>query len=250
MSALIAGNWKMHKGPAEALAFLDDLAPTLDATPVGEARLLLFPSAVALPALAAHPLAALLELGCQTVHPEVSGAFTGEISAEMAREAGAVWSLVGHSERRHLFGESDADVAARVVACRRAGIRPMVCVGENLEERRAGRLEEVLARQITAVLGALGEIAPSGWAIAWEPVWAIGTGEVATPADAAAAHDFLGSLLEGEGVVPPAILYGGSVKPENAGDLLATPGVDGVLVGGASLDPASFVRIARAAATR
>lgn len=251
MRVLVAGNWKMHKTTREALAFCDDLAVRLDASPPGEGiDLLLFPSAVALHALARHPLAATLAVGCQTVHPEAEGAFTGEVSAEMARAAGATWALVGHSERRHLFGESDADVAARVAACRRAGVRPMVCVGETLEERRAGRLEELLARQITAVLPALGGVDPTGWALAYEPLWAIGTGETATPGDAEEAHHFVGALLEGEGITPPAILYGGSVKPGNAGELLATPGVGGVLVGGASLDPESFLAIARAAAPR
>jgi triosephosphate isomerase len=245
---LIAGNWKMHKGPREAADFCDAFRAELAATPAGD--LLLFPSAVALSTVAGHPLADVVGVGAQTVHPEPSGAFTGELSAEMAADAGATWALAGHSERRHVFGESDTDVAARVQACLRAGLRPMVCVGETLEERRSGRLEAVLRRQLEAVLGELAETPEDGWAVAYEPVWAIGTGETASSGDARAAHAFLRSVLEQAGRDVPRILYGGSVKPENAAELLGTEGVDGVLVGGASLDPVSFMAIARAAVPR
>jgi len=249
MKSLVAGNWKMHHGPEAARAFCASLAAGLAEAPVEHADLMLCPSAVALETLAARVAADGLPVtvGAQTVHAEASGAFTGELAAEMAVEAGATWSLVGHSERRHVFGESDADVAARVVACLRAGLRPMVCVGETLEERRAGRLEEVLARQLEAVLPAIGARAPSDWAVAYEPVWAIGTGETASPEDARGAHLFLRSVLDGASVAAPRILYGGSVKPANAAELLATEAVDGVLVGGASLDASSFLAIARAA---
>ena len=242
---LVAGNWKMHKGPTEAASFCDALRAELDADDTAGADLLLFPSAVALRTVATHPLAAEVGVGAQTVHPEPSGAFTGELSAEMAADAGATWSLAGHSERRHVFGESDADVADRVRACLRAGLRPMVCVGETLDERRAGRLEEVLRSQLVAVLPALAGTDTADWAIAYEPVWAIGTGETASPGDARDAHLFLARVLDEAGEGIPRILYGGSVKPANAGELLATEGVNGVLVGGASLDPSSFLAIAR-----
>ena len=249
MKPLIAGNWKMNHGPDAARAFCDALSAGLAETPVTGAELMLFPSAISIGAVTERVASAGLDVavGVQTVHPEAAGAFTGELAAEMAREAGASWSLVGHSERRHVFGESDDDVAARVVACLRAGLRPMVCVGETLEERRGGRLEEVLGRQLRAVLPAIGETPPEEWAIAYEPVWAIGTGETASPDDARDAHRFLRSVLTDAGVEAPRILYGGSVKPTNAGELLATEAVDGVLVGGASLDSASFVAIASAA---
>lgn len=250
---LVAGNWKMHKGPEAAGAFAEALLAGLEGGGVPDADLLLFPSAVALDTLARHALVAgpaggegHAELGAQTIHPEASGAFTGELSAEMAAEAGAAWSLVGHSERRHIFGESDADVAARAAACLRAGLRPMVCVGETLEERRAGRLQAVLRRQLEAVLPVVAGCAPEAWAIAYEPVWAIGTGETASPYDAREAHLFLRSVLDAAGTPAPRILYGGSVKPGNAGELLSTEAVGGVLVGGASLDPDDFLAIVRA----
>jgi triosephosphate isomerase len=239
----------MHLGPEAARSFADRFASRLETDPV-DANLVLFPSAIALGAVVAHTLGEYVDVGCQTVHPEPHGAFTGELAAEMAVEAGASWSLVGHSERRHIFGEDDAAVAARVGACLRAGLRPMVCVGETLEERRGGRLEVVLRRQVEAVLPHLGELPADAWAIAYEPVWAIGTGETASPTDAEEAHAFVARVLEeGGGPVPP-ILYGGSVKPGNAGELLAAAGVDGVLVGGASLDPTDFHEIARAAGPR
>jgi len=248
--ALIAGNWKMHKGPTAARRFCDDLRAHLQEEGRPEADLLLFPPAVSLAAVADHDVAADLHVGSQTVHPDPSGAFTGELSAEMATDAGATWSLVGHSERRHLFGESDDDVVARFRACTRTGLRPIVCVGETLGERNGGRLEEVLARQLGAVLPAVDGLVPGGWAIAYEPVWAIGTGETASPDDAREAHAFLRSVLEHADVDVPRILYGGSVKPTNAAELLATEGVGGVLVGGASLDAGDFLAIARATSTR
>lgn len=248
--ALVAGNWKMHKGPSEARRFCEALHAALDGGGVPGTDLLLFPPAVSLQVVAGHDVADDIGVGSQTVHSEPAGAFTGELSAEMAADAGATWSLVGHSERRHVFGETDADVVARFRACLRAGLRPIVCVGETLDERRTGRLEDVLGRQLEAVLPALDATPPTGWAIAYEPVWAIGTGETASPDDARQAHAFLLSILDRHDVPAPRILYGGSVKPGNAAELLGTEGVDGVLVGGASLDVDDFMAIARAAPTR
>jgi triosephosphate isomerase len=209
----------------------------------------IFPPAVSLTAAAeCSGRDPRIELGVQNVHEADSGAFTGETSAPMASEAGARHALCGHSERRHVFGESDARVAAKVGAVIRAGLVPMVCVGETLDERAAGRLEEVLMRQIDAVL----EVLEPGttFMIAYEPVWAIGTGETATAQDAADAHGLLRARLRstiGARADAVAILYGGSVRPENAAELLAADGVDGLLVGGASLDPESFARIVEAA---
>ncbi len=255
---LVAGNWKLHLGPLEALAWADRILDGLGASPLPEGvRLLAFPPAVSLYAVARkleEAGSAPFALGIQQIHTEASGAFTGENSAEQAREAGASWALVGHSERRSLFGETDAQTARRVAAAYQGGLAPMLCVGETLEERKGGRLEEVLLRQVDAVLAPpeLRERIEAGtFALAYEPVWAIGTGETATPDDAAAAHAFLRvQLVERLGpergrVVP--ILYGGSVKPGNARELLAAPEVGGVLVGGASLDPDGFLAIARAA---
>jgi triosephosphate isomerase len=168
----------------------------------------------------------------------------------MAREAGAVFSLVGHSERRHLFGETDEHVARKVRAARRSGLTPLVCVGETLEERRAGRVEAVILRQLRAALGPLEE-GEGRFLVAYEPVWAIGTGETATPADASGAQGLLRSLLDERlGTARSTrvpILYGGSVKPDNAAELMAAPEVDGVLVGGASLEPASWAALVAAA---
>jgi len=243
--AVIAGNWKMHLGPAKTRAFfaaltLDDVAK--------EHEILIFPPAPSLEAaFAARP--ARVQLGVQNVHWEDEGAFTGEVSASMAREAGAAFVLVGHSERRHLFGETDEEVARKTEAAIRNGLYPLVCVGETLAERRAGRVDEVILRQLDAVLPALATARRA--LVAYEPVWAIGTGETATPADASAAHRTLrrrmdGALGEAESRRVP-VLYGGSVKPSNARELLAADEVQGVLIGGASLDPTSFTQIALAA---
>jgi triosephosphate isomerase len=168
------------------------------------------------------------------------------VSAPLAAEAGATFALIGHSERRHVFGETDAEVALKVGAASRAGLVPVVCVGETLVERRAGRVDEVILRQLDAALEAFPD--RGRVLLAYEPVWAIGTGETATPDDASAAHGTLrGRLVQALGATRSAeiaILYGGSVKPDNASELLAASDVDGVLVGGASLDPVSFAQIA------
>jgi triosephosphate isomerase len=243
--AVIAGNWKMHLGPAKTRAFFAALA--LDDVPE-EHEILVFPPAPSLEAaFAARP--ARVQLGVQNVHWEDEGAFTGEVSASMAREAGAAFALVGHSERRHLFGETDDEVARKTEAVIRNGLVPLVCVGETLAERRAGRVDEVILRQLDAVLPALASARRA--LVAYEPVWAIGTGETATPADASAAHRTLRRRMdqamgaaESRGV---AVLYGGSVKPSNARELLEADEVQGVLIGGASLDPVSFAQIAAAA---
>ena len=244
---VIAGNWKMNRAPAEAASLVRDLARALP--PDDQRTVLLFPPAISF--TAARETAADrpdLRFGVQNIHWEPDGAFTGEISARRAREAGAGFVLAGHSERRHVFGESDGVVAKKAAAGAAAGLVPVVCVGETLEERRADRVEQVILRQLDAALAALGERA-AGILVAYEPVWAIGTGVVATPEDASAAHavlrrrlrDALGPAAEG---VP--ILYGGSVKPDNAAVLLRAPEVDGLLVGGASLEADSFARIATA----
>ncbi|HSM04576.1 MAG TPA: triose-phosphate isomerase [Longimicrobiales bacterium] len=244
MSKVVAGNWKMNHGPRAARSYLAGFEPP---SGPGAPRILLFPPTVSL-AAAVDALGDTpgIELGVQDVNEAASGAFTGETSAAMAREAGAGLTLVGHSERRHIYGEDDARVAAKVGAAVEAGLVPVVCVGETLDERRAGRLEEVLLRQLDAVLGVL---APgTEWLLAYEPVWAIGTGETATPEDASEAHGILRRRVAAAGWSADAvpILYGGSVKPGNARELMEADGVDGVLVGGASLDPGDFAEIARA----
>lgn len=244
---VIAGNWKMYKGPADAAAFVADFTAAIPGA--DHPTLILFPPAISLPAVAdALRTRTDIFLGVQNVHWEKSGAFTGEISADMAREAGARFALAGHSERRHIFGETDEQVAMKAAAAIDAQLVPVVCVGETLEERRAGKVEDVLRRQLAPVLDRLGERVAS-ILVAYEPVWAIGTGVNATPDDASTAHAFLRALLRtsiGDRADRLPILYGGSVKPGNAAELLAAPDVNGVLVGGASLDPGHFAAIAAA----
>ena len=240
---LVAGNWKMN-GLTTSLAELDRmiaaaprLAPKVD--------LMVCPPATLMAACAARAAGSALAIGGQDCHAEASGAFTGDISAEMLKDAGASAVIVGHSERRSLHHESDADVRAKALAARRAGLMAVVCVGESRDERVAGRTLDVVGAQIAGSL-------PDGTAaqtlvVAYEPVWAIGTGLTPTPADVASVHGFIrGKLVErfgaaGEGM---RILYGGSVKPSNAKELMGVADVDGALVGGASLKADEFLAIA------
>lgn len=252
---VVAGNWKMNHGPREAQAF----ASRLRLPDGSSAEILLFPPAISLAGvregLEGSGLTDRIGLGVQNVHFEDSGAYTGETSVRMAAEAGAGHVLVGHSERRHVFGETDADTARKVAAVFRGGLIPVLCVGENLQEREAGRVEEVILRQLETVLASetirLSMASDdAGFLLAYEPVWAIGTGRTATPDDASAAHAVLRShLVErlGDRGRHVRILYGGSVNPDNAGDLMSAAEVDGVLVGGASLDPGEFSHIIGAA---
>ena len=254
MSALskpvIAGNWKMHIGPDACHAWAEAFTA---AHPAGDRSIVVFPPAATLPVLnyALRQRDDII-LGVQNIHWEAKGAFTGETSAPIAREAGARIALIGHSERRHVFGETDEEVARKVKAALAHDLDPMVCVGELIEERRAGRVDEVILRQLDAALAAVPKDAVTRLSIAYEPVWAIGTGETATPSDASAAHSTLRRrLAERLGATDAhlvRILYGGSVKPDNAAELLEAPEVDGLLVGGASLDPAGFAKIAGAGA--
>lgn len=245
---VIAGNWKMNNGPRDTRVFFDAFLAEYDPRP--DRTILFFPPALSLAAaFEALRGRADIGIGVQNVHWEEAGAYTGEISAPMAAQAGARFALVGHSERRHVFGERDEEVGRKVAAVLRAGLVPVICVGETLDERRAGKLEEVLERQLAAALESRPDPG-TGLILAYEPVWAIGTGVNATPSDASAAHVFLRDRLarivdQAQGLATP-ILYGGSVKPANAADLLDAAGVDGLLVGGASLDPAGFARIADA----
>ncbi|HUF66508.1 MAG TPA: triose-phosphate isomerase [Gemmatimonadaceae bacterium] len=242
-----AANWKMNHGPAAAAdflsAFLAHYPRQYDRT------MIFFPSAVALAAAVREVKHRPdIEVGAQNIHWEDKGAFTGELSASMAREAGASFALVGHSERRHIFGESDEDTARKCVAAQRAGLTPLLCVGEKLDERERGEAEAVVSRQLRAGLAQLQS--GGGLLLAYEPVWAIGTGRNATPGDAAAMHRHIRSelraLLGDRGSGAP-ILYGGSVSVGNVLSLLQAHDVDGVLVGGASLQPGTWSAIARTA---
>ena len=226
---LIAGNWKMFKGPADTREFFAAFAP-----PEGVDVIVCPPFA---------SLAAAVESGrsvyAQNVHWEGSGAYTGEVSPQMLLELGVRGALVGHSERRRLFGESDEMVARRARAALDAGLGVIACVGETIEQRESGDTELVLKIQVEAIAFAAGD--HEDLVLAYEPVWAIGTGLTASPEQAREAHEFIKDLLD------RPVLYGGSVKPENAQELLSQPGVDGALVGGASLEPDSFAAICRAA---
>ncbi|HSJ25743.1 MAG TPA: triose-phosphate isomerase [Longimicrobiales bacterium] len=249
MKPVLAGNWKMHKGPKEATSFLADFLARHHART--DATVIFFPPAISLTAArqALHGREDVA-LGVQNIHWEPAGAFTGEVAAGMAAQAGAAFALAGHSERRHTFGETDAEVGRKVAAALGAGLTPVACVGETLDEREAGRLQQVLQRQLDAIIDALPGDAADSLLLAYEPVWAIGTGKTATPADASEAHGILRERVAGrfgeDAAAALPILYGGSVKPDNAAELLAAPGVDGLLVGGASLDAAAFAAICRA----
>lgn len=240
---IFAANWKMHLGPAGARDFLRTFLGM-----VSEARdreFWFFPGAVALEAVARDVAARPdITVGSQNVHWEAKGAFTGEVSAAMAREAGARAALVGHSERRHVFGETDEDTGRKVRSLLEAGLVPMLCVGETIEQREAGETLAVVGRQL-AVLDGLPAGRLAEVVVAYEPVWAIGTGRTATPRDAAEVHAAIRGSLAGRGAEPclMRILYGGSVKPENIGALMAEPEIDGVLVGGASLDADAWSRM-------
>jgi triosephosphate isomerase len=230
---LIAGNWKMYKGPEEAASFCRDLRDQLEwVDGVDVAVCPPFPSLhAAVQALAGTEVA----VAAQNVHWDVEGPFTGEVSAPMLFELGVYGAIVGHSERRQLFGETDEGVQKRAAAGLEAGLSIIACVGETEAEREAGQMEEVLRRQVSV-------LEPhERLVVAYEPVWAIGTGKTATPEQAQEAHGFIRSVID----VP--ILYGGSVKPDNAAELLAQQDVDGALVGGASLDVSSFTAICKAA---
>ena len=227
---LIAGNWKMFKGPSETRAFADAFEP-----PDGVDAVLCPPY----PSLAAAVEGGLTTYA-QSVHWAPEGAFTGEVSTPMLLELGVQGAIVGHSERRQFFGETDETVARRSIAALEAGLGVIACVGESQEEREAGDTEVILRLQVESIRDAVG--AHERLVIAYEPVWAIGTGKTATPDQAQAAHAFIKTLLG----VP--VLYGGSVKPENADELLSQADVDGALVGGASLEVESFTAICQSAA--
>jgi triosephosphate isomerase len=238
-----AANWKMNHGVAEARAFAQRFLELT--SPVEGRQLWFFPPAVSIGVLSELMKGRRdIEVGAQNVHWEPKGAYTGGISIPMVTEVGARLTLVGHSERRHLFGETDEQVGRKTRAALAANITPLVCVGETLAERDGGRTEQVILRQTGAVLAAL---QPDDWtrvALAYEPVWAIGTGKNATPDDAAQIHELIRMALSRKGITARVpILYGGSVSLENVASLLTRPQLDGVLVGGASLTPEGWANL-------
>lgn len=245
---VLAANWKMNHGPSEARAFMAAFLASY--SPKSDRTVLIFPPALSLTA-ARDALGARrdVQLGVQNIHTEAKGAFTGESSAAMAKDAGAQFALVGHSERRHVFGETDEATAKKVAIAFQSGLTPMLCIGEKWEERERGQTDAVVLRQLRAGVASIDNDARRKLMIAYEPVWAIGTGKTATPADASAVHAVirkeLAALCSGEAnAAEVPVLYGGSVNRENAKSLLDAPGVDGLLVGGASLDASGWSAIA------
>jgi triosephosphate isomerase (TIM) len=245
-TAIIAGNWKMHGTAAKARELAAGLVRRLASSTKGR-KVVIAPPFTSLAAAAEAVRGSTIEIGAQNVHWEASGAFTGEISAGMLVEVGCRWVIVGHSERRQHFGETDVGVGRRARAALAAGLQPIICVGETLEERDDGLTLDVVRRQTRAALLDLDAAAIRNVCIAYEPVWAVGTGRAATPAQAEEVHaklrEVVAELTDGNEAQRLRILYGGSVKPENIDALMAQPDIDGALVGGASLDVESFARI-------
>jgi triosephosphate isomerase len=240
---LYAANWKMHLGPTEAAVYVERFLAKVP--PAAGRELWFFPPAVSLPSVAqGFRERDDVVVGAQDAHWEPKGAYTGAISMGMVRDAGGRAVLVGHSERRHVFGETDAETGRKVRAALATGLVPLLCVGEKLEERDAGRTAGVVVRQLEAGLEGVGQEELARLVVAYEPVWAIGTGRNAHPADAAEVHAVIRDWLAARGAPDGLrILYGGSVRADNVLALLAAPGVDGVLVGGASLDPVGWATI-------
>ena len=243
---IFAANWKMHKTIGEAVAFATAFAPLV--ADVTNAEIVIAPPFPALAAASTALRGTRVLLAAQNVHPDKQGAFTGEVSPPMLVDLGCAYAIIGHSERRHLFGESSAFVAKKAAALLAHGVRPIVCVGETLAEREANRTFAVLEEQLGGSLAEVSQGRASDVVIAYEPVWAIGTGRTATPAIAQQAHAMIRSWLQksfstaGNGM---RIQYGGSVKPDNVAELMAETDIDGALVGGASLEAASFAAIVR-----
>ncbi len=246
-TALIAGNWKMHKTEHEAEEYLQALLPKVSA--VGDVEVAICVPFTDLRAMADSARGSRVDVYAQNMHQQSEGPFTGEISAEMLLDAGVQGVVLGHSERRELFGETDKALALKLPAALGAGLVPILCVGESEQEREAGETERKLRQQIREDLAGVPDERLAEVVIAYEPIWAIGTGKVATPEQAQEAMAFVRALVNdraehaGDGV---RILYGGSVKPENALELLGLPDVDGALVGGASLDVEAFASIVEA----
>ncbi len=242
---LMAGNWKMYKTASETSAFFEKFRPLVEKS--DHCQIVICPPFVNLCAALQGAEDSRIEIGAQNLYWAKEGAYTGEVSGPMLKTIGARWVIVGHSERRQYFGETDGSVLKKTVAALEAGLGPIVCVGEKLEEREAGKTEAVLVSQFD---GGIAGLTPDQFArivIAYEPVWAIGTGKTATPEIAADAHRIIRAQVKNrygqDAASKTRILYGGSVKPDNIKGLMAQPEIDGALVGGASLDPVSFASI-------
>jgi triosephosphate isomerase len=247
---MIAGNWKMNKTVAEAEAFVQALLPRV--ATAGGAEIVVCPPFLALQAVVDSVRGSQVEVYAQTMHEEDTGAFTGEVSAPMLAEIDVAGVILGHSERRELFAETDEALRRKVPKALDAGLVPLLCVGETEDEREGGEMEAKLRRQVQEDLADVPRERLAGVVVAYEPIWAIGTGRPATPDQAQEAIAFIRGVvaeLDADAAGRIRILYGGSVKPDNAAELLALPDVDGALAGGASLDPASFAALVEAAAS-
>ncbi len=241
---IVAANWKMHKTAAEAVAFVEDFLPRVDR--VRGVEIVIAPPFTALDRVRQTLAGSAVKWAAQNVNPEAQGAFTGEVAPGMLAELGCAYAIVGHSERRALYAESDEFVARKAAALLGCGIRPILCVGETLEQREADRSVEVVGAQLEGSLATVPQERAEDVVLAYEPVWAIGTGRTATPEMAQTVHAFIREWLGkrfGEAGAGIRIQYGGSVKPDNVSTLMQQPDIDGALVGGASLDPESFARI-------
>lgn len=244
--SIVAGNWKMHKNHAEGASLAREIAAGLSGRSP-DCEVVLIPPFTTLPAVAGAVEGTIISTGGQDLYFEDKGAFTGEISAAMLSALGCRYVLVGHSERRHVMGETGGMLARKLRAALRGSLAPIYCVGEVLEEREAGKAPEIVGEQLREVLTGLTADEMGRVVIAYEPVWAIGTGRTATPEDASEMHASIRATLQSifneEVAKSTSILYGGSVKPENASELLGDPEIDGVLVGGASLAADTFLGI-------
>ena len=241
----MAGNWKMYKTPAETTAFFEKFLPLVEKA--GHCEIVICPPFVNLPAAVAAAAGSRVKIGAQNLFWAKEGAYTGEVSGPMIRATGCSHVIIGHSERRQYFGETDATVLKRTLAALEVGLAPIVCVGERLEERESGQTAAVLTAQFDGGIAGLSAEQFAQIVIAYEPVWAIGTGKTATPEMAAGAHLTIRNLVRSkfgaEAAAAIRILYGGSVKPDNVKGLMAQPDIDGTLVGGASLDSVGFSSI-------
>ncbi len=242
---VIAGNWKMNKDAAAGRELVESLKPLVAG--FTDADVVVCPPFTTLGAVVAAAAGSNIKVGAQNVHWAESGAFTGEISAEMLVSAGVEYVIIGHSERRQYFGETDATVNSRLKAALKAGLKPIVCVGETLAEREGGKTNDVIGRQLRDGLAGLTAADMANIIIAYEPVWAIGTGKTATPAIAEETHKFIretvGTIFGGATASALRIQYGGSMKPENARELVAQADIDGGLIGGAALKADSFAKL-------
>jgi len=243
---MVAGNWKMNGSSSSVSELIDGIKAGVGAA---NAEVVVCPPYIYIPAVAAAIAGSDIHLGAQNMCEQDSGAFTGEIAGPMLKDAGCEYVIIGHSERRAIYGESDEDTAVKYAAVLKNGLKPIFCIGETLEEREQGITEQVVARQIDAILDGSGVASLANAVLAYEPVWAIGTGKTATPEQAQEVHAFIrGKIAEQDAGIAEGlrILYGGSMNPGNAAELRSQPDIDGGLIGGASLKPDDFLAICTA----